>query len=655
MAIKDLSGRNAARARRDAQVNGKATLPAKASSSTAPRVRPKKSESIDRQPSVTVTAKPATSGVSRARVKTAGGAGREASRARRLAMSSRGKSGASSSDRQRVDVALRGRNRVQEKDCGCGCNGRGDCGGAGVVSDSTAIASSPSPVASTSSRRSRHDLKVVTPSSAGRLNSRMRRDAMAAHGKTGVDSYRNGVSSARMARKQNPDISGRELARTVRAQRSVNGGSQNAARAVGRRRPERPGSDVSGTNVSHSDKTTGDETGLCRSVTGTEYFSSEVFSEFCQDEAPNVPRKVETSENLSGGEITASGKVGLSEKVTGNERGSCHSVTGIEYVGREQYDDFCSSKPEPGTAKVSFSQTTRGQVVSGSKPARSTQVSGNEVGSCKAVTGTPYTGAEHYQKYCDTAAVKQVEQRTARLSANAGRDITGVQPGFSSLTGAAKGACRDVSGTAYVGAEQHKEVCGVLPAGVDEPDFPKPLSDAPWGAFSVVAPAQASQSAQVEQPSTAVSDSVTGIRYEKGRVSGTFSLGEGKITGTEQFRFGGGKAKARPATATATATAASVMVAPAPVAEVVSKVTGEGLDAGLKITGNDWDRGDRVTGTEGRSAAKRNPTRRGPVSAMPSSEPKRNEDVDRNDINVTGGSGNTESGALVTLSGGARG
>ncbi len=646
MAIKDLSGRNAARARRDAQVNGKATLPAKASSSTAPRVRPKKSESIDRQPSVTVTAKPATSSVSRARVKTAGGSGREASRARRLAMSSRGKNGTSSSDRQRTDT-LRGRNRVQEKDCGCGCNGRGDCGGAGVVSDSTVIASSPSPVAATSSRRSRHDVKVVTPSSAGRLNSRMRRDAMAAHGKTGVDSYRNGVSSAQMVRKQNPDISGRELARTVRAQRSVSGGSQSTTRAVGRRRPERPGKDVSGTKVSHSDKTTGDETGLCRSVTGTDYFSSEVFSEFCQDEAPNVPRKVETSENLSGGEITASGKVGLSEKVTGNERGSCHSVTGIEYVGREQYDDFCSSKPEPGSAKVSFSQTTRGQVISGSKPARSSQVSGNEAGSCEVVTGTPYTGTEHYQKYCDTAAVKQVEQRTARLSANAGRDITGVQPGLSNLTGADKGVCRDVSGTAYVGAEQHKEVCGVLPAGVDEPDFPKPLSDAPWGAFSVVAPAQASQPDQAGKPSAAVSDSVTGTRYEQGRVSGTFSLGEGKITGTEQFRFGGAKAQAGSAVAT------SAMVAP--VAEVVSKVTGEGLDAGLKITGNDWDRGDRVTGTEGRSAAKRNPTRRGPVSAMPSSEPKRNEDVDRNDINVTGGSGNTESGALVTLSGGARG
>ncbi len=644
MAIKDLSGRNAAKARRDAQLNGTATLPAKASSSTAPRVRPKRSVSADSQPSVTVTAKPAISNAPRAKVKTAS-AGREASRARRHAMSSRGKSGVASSDRQRVvDVARTARNSAQAQDCGCGCKGKGDCGDASVAINTASAVSTAK--ASATPRRSRHDVKVVTPSSAGRINSKMRRDAMAAHGKTGVDSFRKGVSSAQMVRKQNPDITGRELARTVRTQRSANGGSQSAVRSTGRRRPERPGKDVSGTVVSHSEKTTGDETGLCRSVTGTDYFSSEVFTEFCQDEAPNVPRKVEASENLSGGMITASGKVGLSEKVTGNDRGSGNAVTGIEYVGREQYDNFCSSKPEPGSAKVSFSQTTRGQIVSGSKPARSERVSGNEAGSCEVVTGTPYTGTEHYQKYCDTGAVKQVELRTVPpAAANAGRDITGVQPGITSLTGAGKGVCSEVSGTAYLGAEQQVAACGVSPAAVNEPDFPQPLSDAPWGAFSVVAPAQASQPVQESRP-TAKPETVTGMRYEQGRVSGTFSLGEGKVTGTEQFRFGSQKSRNE-------TVAASAKVAP--VADVVSKVTGEGLDAGLKITGNDWNRGDQVTGTEGRSAAKRNPTRRGPVSAMPSSEPKRNEDVDRNDINVTGGSGSTESGALVTLSGGARG
>jgi hypothetical protein len=65
-----------------------------------------------------------------------------------------------------------------------------------------------------------------------------------------------------------------------------------------------------------------------------------------------------------------------------------------------------------------------------------------------------------------------------------------------------------------------------------------------------------------------------------------------------------------------------------------------------------------VTGTEGTSAMGRNPTRRGgPVSAMPvvSHEDKRNERLPEPVSRVTGGSGNTERGALVTYSGGARG
>ncbi|MDH5233098.1 MAG: carboxysome shell protein, partial [Gammaproteobacteria bacterium] len=82
---------------------------------------------------------------------------------------------------------------------------------------------------------------------------------------------------------------------------------------------------------------------------------------------------------------------------------------------------------------------------------------------------------------------------------------------------------------------------------------------------------------------------------------------------------------------------------------------GEGIDTGLKITGDDWDRGDRVTGTEGMSAVKRNLTRRGPVNAMPGVHNKRNEAIDVVESKVTGGSGNTEKGAHITVSGGARG
>ena len=121
-----------------------------------------------------------------------------------------------------------------------------------------------------------------------------------------------------------------------------------------------------------------------------------------------------------------------------------------------------------------------------------------------------------------------------------------------------------------------------------------------------------------------------------------------KVTGTEQFRFDrkpsntqnnkvdeivNEEAKQRP----------------------TSQITGEGQSAGLNITGDDWARGEHVTGTEGASAKRRNPSRPGPMSAMKASELKRNEEVPEPDFLITGSSGNTRDGQLVTFSGGARG
>lgn len=646
MAIQDLSGRSAARARRDAQVYGKAALPAKSGSTASASAKTRPAVSATAPVSTAMTSAPAVAApVLRASAQSntkISNAGREASRARRQSMSSRGKAGVAVAGRQRVAEDTRStRTPLPGKDCGCGCKGAGNCGD----ENATSLFSGglPAGYQPPSSPR-RAEIKVVSPTSAGRINSRMRRQSLAAHGKNGADAFRKGLSAAQLVRQQNPDISGRELARTVRVQRSSNG-SQGVARSapVGRKRPQAGA--VSGTKVSHSDKTTGDETGLCRAVTGTDYFSSDVFAEFCQKEPPSVPRKVETSENLSGGTITASGKVGRSENVTGNERGSCRNVTGVEYVGREQYDNFCATKPEPGSAKVSFSQTTRGQIISGSKPARSRKVSGDEAGTCKAVTGTPYAGIEQFREFCQPGESNLAEVRNQRRSGNAGRDITGMQPGFAGLTGAGKGACRDVSGTAYIGADQFQAVCGTVPAQIGEADFPQPLTGAPWGAFSVLPPVHASQ------PVNDASNNVTGMRYEQGRVSGTFSLGEGKITGTEQFRFGDSKVRGAVRAPVAT------LMADAEAAKA-SRVTGEGMDTSMKITGNDWNRGEHVTGTEGASA-KRNPTRRGPVSAMSDytakRNEKRNEEVVRSDIKVTGGCGTSESGAPVTVSGGARG
>jgi hypothetical protein len=131
-----------------------------------------------------------------------------------------------------------------------------------------------------------------------------------------------------------------------------------------------------------------------------------------------------------------------------------------------------------------------------------------------------------------------------------------------------------------------------------------------------------------------------------------------KVTGTEQFRFDRRGSQLSRGPIERAPIQRSPMEAPVSVdedARPISRVTGEGISAGLKITGDDWDRGERVTGTEGVSARRRNPTRPGSMAAMPAFQAKRNEERPEPVSRVTGSSGNTTAGSLITVSGGARG
>jgi hypothetical protein len=389
----------------------------------------------------------------------------------------------------------------------------------------------------------------------------------------------------------------------------------------------RKGRTVSGSNVGRSGKVTGDEPGAGRELTGTQYM---------QAGDGKAPTKVGASSTLRGGTVTGT-MTGRSERVTGDEPGSCKNVTGDDYVGQEQYGRFCDTTPQPRDAKVGVSRTLKGDTVTGTMTGRSSRVTGDEPGTCKAITGTPYAGAEQYTNYCEPDEAALAAARTRQLRSTPGPAMTGRQPGIGgAMTGDRKGACEPVSGTPYVGADQFAAACAAEPGS---PDFPQPLGDVPWGQFSVAAPSHAVQSESRPGP-------VTGTRYEQGQITGPFGMASGKVTGTEDFRFGRGPAAPAP-------------VAPVP-AEVDgrerSRITGEGMDAGQKITGDDWERGDRVTGTEGMSAVRRNPTRRSSVIPAPAAAPgKRNDELPQPVSKVTGGSGNTEKGALVTYSGGARG
>lgn len=411
------------------------------------------------------------------------------------------------------------------------------------------------------------------------------------------------------------------------------------------------GQAVSGIMVGRSERVTGNESGSGRQISGDQYVGQ-------QNQLPgNAPSKVSQLQTLRGTGVTGT-SVGRSERVTGDEPGSCRLVTGDEYVGNQQYQAFCGITAPPEAAKVGFSVTNRNQVVSGTRTGRSELVTGDEPGTCKVVTGTPYAGLEQAGGWCSTEQVDNVRRRTP---VRMGTVMTGIQPGIGGvMTGAERGACEAISGTQYIGGDQTRAVCGA--AQESDADFPQTLATEPWQEFSVQSPARVAQGERDR------SGCVTGSTYEfGGRITGPFDMANDKVTGTEQFRFdrrgpsvprnalpaGSARGAAAPLVAAPLAAAAAAKVDPT--GRQTSRVTGAGQSSGLSISGDDWNRGKHVTGTEGASARRRNPTRPGPIAAMPAFQSKRNEELPEPVSRITGASGNTLAGSLITVSGGARG
>jgi hypothetical protein len=398
----------------------------------------------------------------------------------------------------------------------------------------------------------------------------------------------------------------------------------------------RKGKTLTGNNVGRTGKVTGDESGADRELTGSQYVQP--------GDKANGPVKVGTSMTLRGGQISGT-MVGRGERITGDEPGSCRNVTGDDYIGQEQYSGFCSKTPQPQDSKVGVSATLKGKTVTGTMTGRSGGVTGDEAGTCKSVTGTPYAGSDQLEGYCKPEEVGMAVARTRQQRSTPGSVMTGIQPGVAGkATGDAKGACENVSGTPYVGADQFAQACPATAADTASPDFPQAIAGTtPWTQFSVTPPSGGAQTGYME-------NGVTGSSYEKGHITGSFGKADGKLTGTEEARFDHKNEQMN---------AAPVYPVAAEMADgrIKARISGEGMDAGAKITGDDWDRGDNVTGTEGLSAKRRNPTIHSSVhaSSVMQAVPKRNEDIQTQVSRVTGGSGNTEKGSLITYSGGARG
>ncbi len=403
---------------------------------------------------------------------------------------------------------------------------------------------------------------------------------------------------------------------------------------------------ITGSDLNRRARVTGAEAGAGRLITGTAYNDVGVAPAGTED----APKKVVTSHTAAGRPVSGT-QVGRSGKVTGDEHGECKRVTGTEYISSEQFQTICRAEPYQSPAKVNSSRTWHRQEVTGTLVGRSAKVTGDEYGACKPVTGASYIGAEQYQGFCAPGETEETASRTRALRATPGPVLTGTQPGVDGkMTGAERGACQAVSGTPYVGEDQFTAACGTLPMaaararhhraqGPQGAPLPHALTGSVLaggtgfqpGDFSITTPARAAQSRQVSR--------ITGTAYgAAGRITGPMARGTGLVSGTPEFRYRDDQAPPL-----------------APPAVPVERITGEGRER--RITGDAWDRGERVTGTEGLSATRRNMTLRREArgegrnarvfQAVERPEPAKSR--------ITGSSGNTTSGAVVTLSGGARG
>ncbi len=408
---------------------------------------------------------------------------------------------------------------------------------------------------------------------------------------------------------------------------------------------------VTGVAVGRSPKVTGDESGSCASLTGTPYYNKSDFGDLCDRPAAGGVPKVGVMHTLRGREVSGT-QVDHSIHVTGDEYGGCKPITGTEYAGSEHYDAFCGGqRPDAAPEKVTVGRTWNQQSVSGTAVGRSARVTGDEYGACKPVSGTAYIGPDQYDQFCAPQDGQVAETRVAERHSTPAHPVSGSQPGYDErVTGTERGACQDVSGAPYVGANEFAQTCAsaagslhprLRPEGMQAAAPAQPAPQAaerpmPNAGFSVATPARSAAERR---------ERVTGTAYgTSGRLTGSINKAMGLVSGTEEFRYNGGQQA----------------VAAAPVEEGqkigADRVTVNGSSNGVSITGDDWQRGDRVTGTEGFST-RRNATQKG----NPRGEGRSayvNRELERKDVppsKITGSSGNSDAGSLVTLSGGARG
>ena len=502
------------------------------------------------------------------------------------------------------------------KGCGCGCNGtKSSCGTTSVENASEGgSGASVVPAAVIPA--------MQTSAPTGRALARARRAALSQDGKSGLKRVAQATRIATSMTAQNWEAAiskgatGRQVAMQRRMVQSLTGDTKPAAekRPSGRMRArmETPapakveeghtlaGRDVTGTMVERSKKVTGNEPGSCRAITGTEYIGAEQYDSLCSTRPEPAPSKISVSQTSRERTITGT-SVNRSGNVTGNEPGSCRTVTGTEYASREQFESMCSTRPEPAPSKISVSQTSREHTVTGTSVDRSGKVTGNEPGSKRAVTGTDYVSPSNGASAPDKVDVSHTSH---------GKPVCGTAVGHTGkITGDEHGSCSAVTGTEYLSSEQF-QACNTSMS-----ETPRKVSVMSSRDEQPVSGTAVGRSGNVTGNEPGSCRAITGSQYfntdsELCAVSGPSKVANmqtqsgGTVTGSEVGRSpkttGDEAGGCKPVTGTDYIGAdqqAAVCDASTPVAPV-AKVAVDTTWRGQPVTGSYVGRSTRVTGDE---------------------------------------------------------
>tara|TARA_B100000686_G_scaffold313008_1_gene358002 strand:- start:756 stop:2903 length:2148 start_codon:yes stop_codon:yes gene_type:complete len=384
------------------------------------------------------------------------------------------------------------------------------------------------------------------------------------------------------------------------------------------------GRPITGTAVGRSELTTGDESGSCHDITGSQYLIPAVKQPLCEKNGREVANKVGISHTLNGTRTTGTQvgqRIPKSGNITGTaEEGICQNISGTEYSSAEQYTSHCGMKPSRAGNENGANNaiTWGGQSVTGVDIEHNENVTGDEPGACNVITGTPYAGPNQYQTFCSVENEEAAERRVSS-EMSSGNHVSGdLTLNVDQVSGTQRGSEKDITGTSYYCVNPDKDI---------STDVMKRLKKIN-SSFSVKSP-------QREYQELAGVDTINAPTAES-LITGAFSIGEGKITGNPEFHF-----------------------QPRSAAEANARVTGEGSVEGRTITGSAWTSKANVTGTEGHIAAERNPSeRQGSSHAFANSKLFKDKGGSNPDPthHVTGMVGwSPKTSARITYSGGAQG